>query len=354
MAPHLLCILIQESTCAMVPFRNRTLLWVLLHWLCLSPLLLGSQPFFAEPALTILVLPQIMKILASWMPSFFHHTWSTIPHWSPLLCTFINAKLSCTKASTILQPMCVCWTLSETHLHHTHLTGHGILQTQMYYAGARNSRKKLLFDGWHHRHGPALFHCPLPSVLTDTHSQFKPVTVSPDNPVGACKISARLTSCGTILNVDRDGYCFTMFPTQTITASLQPQTLPIQAVLEKSLRWPNPTAWLPLAHNFVAFTGKLAYFKVCPSKFENNVLSRAVVTLDNITYLRTTVSPNHITHLLGPPKPIDADTITLKRHMLKYAQGSTTKKLRMRVWAHHPKWQPVKKNKRATMKRKWL
>lgn len=90
-------------------------------------------------------------------------------------------------------------------------------------------------------------------------------------------IPVRITASGMVASVDKDCHSFILFPTQTVTACLDPQNLPVCAVLEKGLKWPNPVARLPSAYNFVAFTGKLAYFKDDVGPIQSNMHFHAVV-----------------------------------------------------------------------------
>ena len=163
-------------------------------------------------------------------------------------------------------------------------------------------------------------------VLTITTFQFKPVAVSPDDPVGACKIPARITVSGTVFSVDKERHSFVVFPTLSISASPNPQTLPVRAVLEKSPRWPNPVARLPSSPNFVAFTGKLAYFEDFAGKSQD-FQTQAVVIVDSITYLRSPSNPKNVS--LAPSTSRspnnDADTVALKTRVLKYSQGTSSK-----------------------------
>ena len=107
--------------------------------------------------------------------------------------------------------------------------------------------------------------------------QFKAVPVLAEDPVSACMIPVRITASGMVASVDKDCHSFILFPTQTVTACLDPQNLPVCAVLEKGLKWPNPVARLPSAYNFVAFTGKLAYFKDDVGPIQSNMHFHAVV-----------------------------------------------------------------------------
>ena len=118
-----------------------------------------------------------------------------------------------------------------------------------------------------------------------------------------------------------------VFPTLSISASPKPQTLPVRAVLEKSPRWPNPVARLPSSPNFVAFTGKLAYFEDFAGKSQEDFKSQAVIVVDSITYLQSLSTPKNIS--LAPSTSTspqnDADTVALKTRVLKYSQGSSSK-----------------------------
>ena len=116
-----------------------------------------------------------------------------------------------------------------------------------------------------------------------------------------------------------------VFPTLSVTASPSPETLPVRAVLEKSPRWPNPAARLPSSRNFVAFTGKLAYFEDFAKKSREDFQSQAVIIVDSITYLCTTSTSKSIPHTPSTSQNFDADTVALKTRVLKYSQGSTSK-----------------------------
>jgi hypothetical protein len=145
------------------------------------------------------------------------------------------------------------------------------------------------------------------------HVQFKPVPVLAEDPVGACKIPARVTGSGMVSAVDKERHSFTIFPTQKITASSDPQTLPVRALMEKGPKWLNPVARLPAPHGFVAFTGKLAHFEDNVGHIRGDLRSRAVVSLDSIVYLRADYGTNNATMPHPPPSlPHDADTVALK------------------------------------------
>ncbi|KAN0134097.1 hypothetical protein V8E53_008102 [Lactarius tabidus] len=120
----------------------------------------------------------------------------------------------------------------------------------------------------------------------------KPVPVLAEDPIAACKIAARVIGSGMVSSVDKETHSFFLFPSQIITANADPEALPVRAVLEKSPKWPEPTARLPSPHSFVAFTGKLAQFKDNITYMKTKLLYRAVVSLDSITYLRA----NYGTH----------------------------------------------------------
>lgn len=116
-----------------------------------------------------------------------------------------------------------------------------------------------------------------------------------------------------------------VFPTLSVTASPNPETLPVRAVLEKSPRWPNPAARLPSSRNFVAFTGKLAYFEGFAKKSREDFQSQAVIIVDSITYLRTAFSSKTNLPTPSTSQNLDADTVALKTRVLKYSQGLPSK-----------------------------
>lgn len=116
-----------------------------------------------------------------------------------------------------------------------------------------------------------------------------------------------------------------VFPTLSISVSPSPETLPVWAVLEKSPRWPNPAARLPSSQNFVTFTGKLAYFEDVAEKLQGDFQSQAIVIVDSITYLRMASTSTAILHTPSTSQNVDADTIALKTHVLKYSQGASSK-----------------------------
>jgi hypothetical protein len=156
------------------------------------------------------------------------------------------------------------------------------------------------------------------------HIQFKPVPVLAEDPIRACKIPARITGSGMVSSVDKEQHSFIIFPTQKIMASSDPQTLPVRALMEKGLKWPNPVARLPAPHGFVAFTGKLAHFEDNVGHIRGDLCSRTVVSLDSIIYLCTNYGSNNATMPLPPPSlPHDTDTVALKTHILKFSQGDT-------------------------------
>lgn len=172
--------------------------------------------------------------------------------------------------------------------------------------------------------------CPLSSLhtpfnLPTSYFQFKPLIVPPDDPEGACKIPARVSGSGTVSTVDKEGHSFMIIPTLSISASPHPESLPIRAILEKSPRWPNPAARLPSPKNFVAFTGKLAYFEDRGGVSQGDFGSQAVITLDSITYLRSISSPKSMPHVPPPSQSFDADTVALKTRVQKYAKNSSSK-----------------------------
>ena len=156
---------------------------------------------------------------------------------------------------------------------------------------------------------------------------MKPVPVLADDPVTACKIPARVTASGMVSSVDKDHNSFIMFPTQTISSSAERETLPMRAVLEKGPKWPNPTARLPSPHAFVAFTGKLAHFEDNTGKIKADLQSRAVISLDSITYLRANYGPTTTPLAPSTSRLDDADTVTLKSRVLKFSHSSSSSKI---------------------------
>ena len=167
--------------------------------------------------------------------------------------------------------------------------------------------------------------CSYPILSTYLFLQFKPVAVSAEDPVGACKIPARITGSGTVFSVDKEKHSFMMFPTLTISSSEKPETLPVRGLLEKGPRWPNPTARLPSPQSLVAFTGKLAFFEDRIGKPHAELTSQAVVTLDTIIYLRTSSGPSVSPRTPSVSQRQDADTIALKSRVLKYTRNLTAK-----------------------------
>ena len=183
-------------------------------------------------------------------------------------------------------------------------------------------------DGRHCRRVSTSLSHRIHHLLTNLGFQFKPLKpldVSQEDPVGTCKIPARITSLGTVFGVDKEKHSFVMFPTSFISASPNLETLPIWALLEKSPRWPDPTAHLPLSQSLVAFTGKLAFFEDRASNLHSNIRSQAVVTLDTIIYLRMTPAPAAVSNMPSTLLQWDTDTIALKSHVLKYVQNSSAK-----------------------------
>ena len=142
--------------------------------------------------------------------------------------------------------------------------------------------------------------------------QFKAVPVLAEDPVSACMIPVRITASGMVASVDKDRHSFILFPTQTVTACLDPQNLPVCAVLEKGPKWPNPIARLPSAYNFVAFTSKLAYFKDDVRPVQSDMCFCAVVTLESITYLRANYAANSGPSHAPSSQIPDANMIALK------------------------------------------
>lgn len=155
---------------------------------------------------------------------------------------------------------------------------------------------------------------------------MKPVPVLVDDHVAACKIAARVTACGMVTSVDKERNSFIMFPTQTITSSAERQTLPLRAVLEKGPKWPNPTARLPSPHAFIAFTGKLAHFEDNTEKMKANIHSRAVISLDSITYLRANYGPTTTSVTPSTSRTNDPDTVALKSRVLNYSNTTSLSK----------------------------
>lgn len=132
-------------------------------------------------------------------------------------------------------------------------------------------------------------------------------------------IPVRITASGMVASVDKDHHSFILFPTQTVTACLDPQNLPVCAVLEKGPKWPNPIARLPLAYNFVAFTSKFAYFKDDVGPVQSNMCFCAVVTLESITYLCANYAANSGPSHAPSSQIPDADMIALKLCVLKFS-----------------------------------
>lgn len=155
---------------------------------------------------------------------------------------------------------------------------------------------------------------------------MKPVPVLVDDHVAACKIAARITASGMVSSVDKDRNSFFMFPTQKITSSAERQALPLRAVLEKGPKWPNPTARLPSPHAFVAFTGKLAHIEDNMEKIKADVQSRAVISVDSITYLRANYGPTTMPVTPLTSRPNDPDTVALKSRVLNYSNASSSSK----------------------------
>lgn len=141
-----------------------------------------------------------------------------------------------------------------------------------------------------------------------------------EDPVDACKIPVRVSGSGMVTSVEKERHSFVLFPTQNISASPNPECLPVRAVLEKGPKWPNPIARLPSPHGFVAFTGKLAHFEENLGQTRSDLRSRAVVALDSITYLRANYGSGNALTLPAMSHSQDADTVALKSHILKYSQ----------------------------------
>ena len=207
----------------------------------------------------------------------------------------------------------------------TFLTGRCIPQTGWNGWHERKKRDTQV-DGRHCRRvSTSLSHC-IRHLLTNLGFQFKPLDISREDPVGTCKIPAKITGSGTVFGIDKEKHSFVMFPTSFISASPNPETLPIWALLEKSPRWPDPTTHLPSSQSLVAFTGKLAFFEDHAGNLHSNICSQAIVTLNTIIYLRMTPAPAAVSNMPSTLLQRDADTIALKSRVLKYVRNSSAKR----------------------------
>lgn len=87
------------------------------------------------------------------------------------------------------------------------------------------------------------------------------VPVEPDDVIAACKIAARVVGVRIVTSVDTIHHCFALMPTQYVNGATEEELLPVRAMPEKGLKWPDPVARLPSARSFVSFSGKLYQFE---------------------------------------------------------------------------------------------
>ena len=217
------------------------------------------------------------------------------------------------------------FSLNHTYWPWSHVSNRSLCTANRLEWMTRMKKRDAQVDGQHCRRVSTSLSHHIRHLLTNLGFQFKPLDVSREDPVGTCKIPAKITGSGTVFGIDKEKHSFVMFPTSFISASPNPETLPIWALLEKSPRWPDPTACLPSSQSLVAFTGKLAFFEDHASNLHSNVCSQAVVTLNTIIYLQMTPAPAAVSNMPSTLLQRDADTIALKSRVLKYAWNSSVK-----------------------------